>query len=285
MADAERRAEMIALARAIRRRMREWESTNAAAFKIDNTVSRILENDPDYEPYRKRAEQKQRGPAVEPSVFTIKRIAERLDTTVSDLLGEATLDITISDRRRIRDWIEFLRQRLMLDSVDESLAEPPEYRFPIRPERFIEREYDYPQALHAWIVPNMPAAAGSAGIEGDWPFLTTEVLHSIRDVRNGALQVVRVIGDSMSDLLLDGYKVLVDTRLQHPRERDVVAVYVRAEGGMIGYWREEAKGGIVLDKHNPDYEPVRLGHRSEWFLVGTITKIVEAPIARRSASR
>jgi hypothetical protein len=58
-------------------------------------------------------------------------------------------------------------------------------------------------------------------------------------------------------------------------------VYVRAEGGMIGYWREEAKGRIVLDKHNPDYEPVHLGHRSEWFLMGTITKIVEAPIERR----
>lgn len=281
MSEAGQRPEMIALARAIHRRMREWEAVNAAAFKKDNAISRILENDPDYEPYRKRAEKKKRGPAREPSVFTVKRIAESLDTTVSDLLGEVTLDITISDRRRIRDWIEFLRQRLALDSLDEPLSEPPEYRFPIRRERFIEREFDFPQALHAWVVPEMPAAAGPAGIEGDRPLLTTEVLHSIRDVRNGALQVIRVIGDSMSDLLLDGYKVLVDTRLQSPRERDVVAVYVRAEGGMIGYWREEAKGRIVLDKHNADYDSVPLGHRSEWFLVGTITKIVEAPLERR----
>ncbi|HKO59266.1 MAG TPA: S24 family peptidase [Thermoanaerobaculia bacterium] len=243
-------------------------------------ISRILENDPDYEPYRKRAEQKQRGPAAEPSVFTVKRIAESLDTTVSDLLGEVTLDITISDRRRIRDWVEFLRQRLSLDTLDEPRS-VPEYRFPIRPERFIEREFDFPQALHAWVVPDMPAAAGSSGIEADRPLLTTEVLHSIRDVRNGALQVIRVIGDSMADFFQSGYKVLVDTRLQSPRDRDVVAVYVRAEGGMIGYWREESKGQVVLDKHNPDYDPVRLGHRSEWFLVGTITKIVEAPIERR----
>lgn len=273
--------EMVALAKAIHRRMREWERVHAAAFKIDNTMSRILENDPDYEPYRPRAAQKRRGPAIEPSVFTIKRLAERLETTVSDLLGETTLDITISDRRRIRDWIEFLRQRLLLDALDDAAAQPAEYRFPIRLERFIEREYDYPQPLHAWVVPDMPAAAGSSGVGGDRPLLTTEVLHSIRDVRHGALQVIRVIGDSMSDLLLDGYKVLVDTRLQKPKDGDVVAVYIRDEGGVIGYWREEAKGRTLLEKHNKDFPPVRLGHRSEWFLVGTITKIVEAPLPRR----
>ena len=62
-----------------------------------------------------------------PSVFTVNKIAKRLNTTVSDLLGETTLD--------------------------DALPHPPEYRFPIRPERFIGREYDYPQALHAWVVP------------------------------------------------------------------------------------------------------------------------------------
>lgn len=281
MSPADDNAAMVALAKAIHQRMREWEAVNAADFKIDNALSRILENDPDYEPYRPRSKGKSRGPAVEPSVFTIKKIAERLDTTVSDLLGETTLDITISDRRRIRDWIEFLRQRLLLDSVDDAIPQPLEYRFPIRQERFIEREYDYPQALHAWIVPDMPAAAGKGGIELDRPLLTTEVLHSIRDVRNGSLQVIRVIGDSMADRLLDGYKVLVDTRLQSPNERDLVAVYVRSEGGVIGYWHQESKGRIVLQKHNPDYDELRLGHPSEWFLVGIITKIVEAPLLRR----
>jgi phage repressor protein C with HTH and peptisase S24 domain len=127
----------------------------------------------------------------------------------------------------------------------------------------------------------MPYVAGEHGIEPDRPLLTTEVLHSIRDVRNGALQVIRVIGDSMADLLLDGYKVIVDTRSRTPKEHDVVAVYVRSEGGIIGYWHEEAKGRIALKKHNPDYDEVRLGHPTEWFVVGTITKIVEAPLPRR----
>jgi len=36
-----------------------------------------------------------------------------------------------------------------------------------------------------------------------------------------------------------------------------------------------------IGAHNAEYAPVPLGHRSEWFLVGTITKIVEAPLPRR----
>ena len=49
---------------------------------------------------------------------------------------------------------------------------------------------------------------------------------------------------------------------------------------MIGYWREEAGRKCALDKHNPNYGRVELGHPVGWFLVGTITKIVEAPLSR-----
>ena len=260
--------------------MRDWEEAHGMPFKKDYLMSRLLENDPDYEPYRARDPEKQRGPARAPGVFTIKRLAERLDTTVGDLLGEREFDVTVGDRRRIRELLEFLRQRLALDSIKDATPQPLEYRFPISPARFKERDYDYPQALHAWVVPETPMAAGASGIEADRPLLTTEVLHSIRDVRSGALQVVRVIGDSMADLFHDGYKILVDTRLQKPQKGDLVAVYVKAEGGVIGYWREETRGQIFLDKHNLDYAPVPLGHHTEWFLVGVITKIVEAPVPR-----
>lgn len=281
MTDESDRTEIIALAKAIHRRMRDWEESHGQPFKKDDTLSRLLENDPDYEPYRKRNPAKRRGPAVSPGVFTIKRIAEQLDTTVGDLLGEREFDVTIGDRRRIRELLEFLRQRLALDSIEEVEPQSLEYRFPIPFARFRERDYDYPQALHAWVVPEIPMAAGPSGIETDRPLLTTEVLHSIRDVRHGALQVIKVIGDSMADLLLDGYKVLVDTRLKNPKNGDLVAVYVKAEGGVIGYWREESRGRVILDKHNPEYKPVPLGHHTEWFLVGTITKVVEAPLPRQ----
>lgn len=277
------RAEIIALAKAIHRRMRDWEEAHGQQFKIENNLSRLLENDPTYEPYRKRDPEKRRGPAKAPGIFTIKRLAEQLDTTVGDLLGEREFDVTVGDRRRIRELLEFLRQRLGLDSIEDVAPLPLEYRFPIPPARFKERDYDYPQALHAWLVPEMPMAAGKAGIEIDRPLLTTEVLHSIRDVRHGALQVVKVIGNSMADLLLDGYKIIVDTRLNKPQKGDLVAVYIKTDGGLIGYWREESVGRVVLDKHNADYDPVALGHHTEWFLVGTVTKIVEAPIPRPPA--
>lgn len=280
MADEQDGAEIVALAKAIHRRMRDWEEAHGLQFKKDNVVSRLLENDPDYEPYRRRDPEKQRGPSTAPGVFTIKRLAERLDTTVGDLLGEREFDVTVGDRRRIRELIEFLRQRLALDTIEENDPQPLEYRFPVPPNRFKERDYDYPQALHAWAVPETPMAAGTGGIEADRPLLTTDVLHSIRDVRNGALQVIKVIGDSMADLLHDGYKVLVDTRLKSPQKRDLVAVYIKAEGGVIGYWREETRGRVVLDKHNAHYDPVPLGHHSEWFLVGIVTNIVEAPLPR-----
>lgn len=259
--------------------MRDWEEKYGATFKIDTNMSRLLENDPDYRPYRKRDPEKRRGPAKVPGLFTIKRLAEQLETTVGDLLGERSFDITPADRRRFRELTDFIRQRLSLDSVDETDREPLEYRFPVEAARFKERDYDYPRALHAWLVPEVPMAAGPSGIEADQPMLTTEVLHSIRDVRHGALQVVRVIGDSMADLLLDGYKILVDTRLKTPRAGDLVAVYIKTEGGVIGYWREEPNRKIFLDKHNREhYGPVQLGHHTEWFLVGTVTKIVEAPL-------
>lgn len=260
--------------------MRDWEEVHGQPFKKDTNLSRLLENDPDYEPYRPRNPLKKRSAAKEPALFTIKRVAEQLDTTVGDLLGEREFDVTIGDRRRIRDLLEFLRQRLALDSIEDVAPQPLEYRFPVPPARFKERDYDYPQALHAWVVPEMPMAAGESGLDPDRPFLTTEVLHSIRDVRNGALQVVKVIGDSMADLLLDGYKVLVDTRLKKPQRGDLVAVYIKTEGGVIGFWREEPRGEVFLDKRNEHYGPVKLGHHSEWFLVGTITKIVEAPLPR-----
>jgi len=47
-----------------------------------------------------------------------------------------------------------------------------------------------------------------------------------------------------------------------------------------GYWSEESRGHVSLAKHNREYPPVKLGHHTEWFLVGTVTKIVEAPLRR-----
>ncbi|MCU1350746.1 MAG: hypothetical protein JWO56_3776 [Acidobacteria bacterium] len=247
-----------------------------------------------------------------PGIHTVSKIARVLGESVGSLLGERGYEITDADRERAREFVGWLTERFALDDrpaeavsgrdelplelphagadvlpftgVQASAAaagQPVEYEFPIGEQEFIPRDYDYPRPLHAWIVPEAaPVAAGPRGIESDSPLSTAQVIHSIRDVRNALLQVVRVIGDSMSDVLRDGYKVLVDTTLTTPANGDIVAVYVKDEGGMIGYWNKQGDS-YSLTKENPDYSRVDLGDPTEWLLWGTVTTIVEAPLERK----
>lgn len=108
--------QIIALAKAINHRRLEFrEKYTNEVFKRDGTVSRILENDPDYKPHRPRKNNKERSPVVNPGIFTVKDIADRLHTTVGSLLGEKGFEVTIDDRRRMRDFIAFLSQRFALN--------------------------------------------------------------------------------------------------------------------------------------------------------------------------
>ena len=107
---------MIALAKAINQRRLEFrERYQNEVFKRDGVVSRILENDPDYKPHRPRKRNKARSPVMNPGIFTVKDIADRLHTTVGSLLGEKGFEITVDDRRRMRDFITFLSQRFALN--------------------------------------------------------------------------------------------------------------------------------------------------------------------------
>ena len=236
-----------------------------------------------------------------PGIHTVSKIARVLGESVGALLGERGFEITDADRERAREFVGWLTERFALDEralpielphsgadvlpFSARAEEPVDFRFPIGETEFIEHDYDYPRPLHAWVVPEAaPVAAGPHGIENDSPLSTAQVIHSIRDVRNALLQVVRVIGDSMSDVLRDGYKVLVDTTLTTPANGDIVAVYVKDEGGMIGYWNKQGDAYSLL-KENPDYGRVDLGDPTEWLLWGTVTTIVEAPLERRPRRR
>jgi transcriptional regulator with XRE-family HTH domain len=252
-----------------------------------------------------------------PGIHTVSKIAKVLGESVGSLLGERGYEITDADRERAREFVGWLTERFALDArpgvhgaelpvelpielphngadvlpfsartaAAAAVEEPVDYRFPIVETEFIEHDYDYPRPLHAWVVPEAaPVAAGPHGIESDSPLSTAQVIHSIRDVRNALLQVVRVIGDSMCDVLRDGYKVLVDTTLTTPANGDIVAVYVKDEGGMIGYWNKQGDS-YSLTKENPDYGRVDLGDPTEWLLWGTVTTIVEAPLERKPRRR
>lgn len=259
------------------------------AVSINDTLSQILEHEKAYQPLRPRKENKQRAPVQNPGIFTIQEdVADVLQTTVGDLLGEpgytAARDLlSIEDRRKLRKAFRLLRDLFDLD--DESLDETDElipptsnaYRFVVPPEDFIERDHDYPRALHAWLAPDLPAAAGESGTSDDFDLTKTRVLHSVREVWDSRLQVLRVIGDSMEPELRNGWKVLVDTEQIKPVNGALVAVYIKYQGGILGRWSIEGDQPVLV-KTNSAFPKVYLGPPDDWTLWGTVTQIVEAPV-------
>jgi SOS-response transcriptional repressor LexA len=255
---------------------------------VSDTLSRILEHTPLYLPPRQRVADKQRPLLQNPGIFTVQKdVAEPLETTVGDLLGEPGYEaardlVSTADRRKLRQVVQLLRELFDLD--DESLDLPEEigsrYRFVVAPEEFIERDHDYPRTLHAWVVPTVAELGAGPAVEPDFSFTTTQVLHSVREVWDARLQVVRVLGDSMIPELHDGWKVLVDTEATTPVEGALVAVYIKYEGGVLGRWHS-TDGEVLLRKTNPRFPPVRLADPGEWKLWGTVTRIVEAPVELR----
>lgn len=219
---------------------------------ISDTLSRILEHDPDYRPPRHRAPAKVRPPLRNPGVFTLKAIADALETTVGDLLGEpghvAVRDaVSLADRRKVRDAVVVLRALLDLD--DESLGAPP----PRRPSGELDREefavldYDYPEPLLFGI-----AASGTA---------------------EPRLAAARVTGDSMEPELPKGSHIAIDLDRTTPSKDDLVAVYVEGEGGMLGRWRLE-DGRPSLARSNPAFEPFPLTDERPWIVIGTVTACI-----------
>lgn len=154
--------------------------------------------------------------------------------------------------------------------------------FPPLPEglEIIEKDTDTPRPLHAWIVPvDAEAAAGLPRQQDDWLIPTTQLLNTVREVRDDRTKVVKIFGDSMYPTLRDGWKVLLDPARSLFAPGRIVVVYIQEEGLTIGvlarqgdrYWiqkRNESYGG-------PMQIPLKDG---AWYPVGTLTKIVEAPI-------
>jgi hypothetical protein len=277
------------LARRVFERLRAYPRLHEGQpVAINDTLSQILVHEKAYQPLRPRKENKQRAPVQNPGIFTVQEdVADVLQTTVGDLLGEqgyasARELLSIDDRRKLRQAFLLLRDVFDLDdeTLDEMEPVPPTsnvYQFVVPPEEFIERDHDYPRALHAWVVPDLPAAAGQSGAGADFEMSRTQVLHSVREVWDSRLQVVRVIGDSMAPELRNGWKVLVDTEQIKPADGALVAVYVNYEGGILGRWRLDGNRPILV-KTNKAFADVHLGAPDEWKLWGTVTQIVGAPV-------
>ena len=214
----------------------------------------------------------------DPRLSSVLGGADVLETTVGDLLGEQPLGE--ADLDKLREFVAFLDARFDLTGA-RGTEERAAHALKVSEADFIERDFDYPRPHHVWIVRHMKAAAGS-GVEADRDTETTEVLHSIRDVYNLQLRVIRVNGESMSPVLHDGDKVTFDIRLRTPREGDVVAAYDNVRGGIIGYWRPGDDGEFWLDKENEAFAAERLDADGSWTVWGTITRIVDTPVHPRT---
>ncbi|HYU25138.1 MAG TPA: S24/S26 family peptidase [Thermoanaerobaculia bacterium] len=82
----------------------------------------------------------------------------------------------------------------------------------------------------------------------------------------------------MTDRLNPGDRVLIDVSRRTPREGEVVVVDRGHLGRTIGYWCRKG-GRCYLEKHNG--ATIDLGPPNEWQVLGTITRIVDAPLHRR----
>lgn len=103
--------DIVALAKRINLRREEFNAAHRQRLRITSAMSRILENDPEYVPYRRRAGTKKRRPAQNPSIRTLVEIASRLETTVGDLLGELTIPpLTPVEREKLRAALRSLEK-------------------------------------------------------------------------------------------------------------------------------------------------------------------------------
>ena len=105
------------LAKSINRRRAELERAERRV-PVTPVMSRILENDDEYIPYRARKPVTARPYAAKnPAIGSVVEIAASLDTTVGGFLGERAYRITNEDRRRVLEFVRFLVKLFELDRL------------------------------------------------------------------------------------------------------------------------------------------------------------------------
>ena len=110
-----------AFARRVNERRVEYNRRRPAqTVPISDVLSRILEHDDEYIPYRVRRS-RNRSSIKNPRIDSVMRIAASLGTTVGDLLGERGFMFSCSERRTLRWIVRYLVRAFDLDdpSLDE----------------------------------------------------------------------------------------------------------------------------------------------------------------------
>jgi transcriptional regulator with XRE-family HTH domain len=253
------------------------------------------------------------GATKEPGFETIAKIARAAGLDMNRLAVEegevprasslAADLLSLSDRRQLVRHAEWLRARFGLEAkahvieednvlefvpartAREVIEESAEFRFPIPPDDFIERDFDFPRDWHYWRDGTRTAemAAGPTGVVSDFADGEARLLNTRNptEIIDRLQKIVRVKGDSMEPRYFDGDLVRIDTTRREPTNGEPIAIYITDpanEGGVIGILYRHGDE-IELRKKNPDYSPIALGE-SGWILVGVVVELVsrrEAP--------
>lgn len=108
------RFDIVALAKRINQLRIEYNDSHEQRVRITPAMSRILENDPDYVPYRCRKGSRCKGAAQAPSIVTLIEIADILNTTVADLIGEPAPSPfgTQTEREKVKAFLRAVANRV-----------------------------------------------------------------------------------------------------------------------------------------------------------------------------
>ncbi|HEX7154984.1 MAG TPA: hypothetical protein VF618_26140 [Thermoanaerobaculia bacterium] len=117
--------DIVSLSNRVYDRWVEYSRRHAGRMvKMDHALSRLFEHVERYAPHRKRAARRLDRAAKIPGVFKLQEIADALETSVGDLLGEPAYQgprefLTPAERRTLRDAAKIIID--IFDLKDEAL--------------------------------------------------------------------------------------------------------------------------------------------------------------------
>jgi len=254
--------ELRALAAVLLRLIREREISTTQRLKITSSVNRILNHLPDYRGLAARNEDVRK--AKEPGFFTMVNLADELQVPLCTFVPTPEHQTITGPQREVLT----LFSRWALSNFAKRGDERAAYTSDV-------------EDFEAYVTVKKQSYASAASQEGSDEQLEpedVEVLASIRGISEDRYQVITVRGDSMMDRLHPGDRVLIDVSRRKPLEGEVVVVDRGHLGRTIGYWHQSGRR-CFLEKHNG--ATIDLGPPEEWQILGTITRIVDAPLHRR----
>ncbi len=262
----DRGKELLELARAFFRLMREHEIASTTRLKVSGPLSHLLNLLPEWRELRGGKRTGKRV-AKEPSFFTVADAARDLNVPICAFLPTIEHQPLTAPQREILTLFSRWSLANFARRDDERVAYTSDF------EDF-EAYVTIRKQVHT-------LAASQVGTDSQFEPDDADVIASIQGIRGERFQVIRVRGNSMADRLHDGDRVLIDMHLRTPLNGEMIAVDRGHLGRIIGYWRREGKR-CYLDKHNE--ATIDLGAPDDFRIFGTITRIVDAPIGPRQRS-